>query len=229
VDCDDLDPDVLPAFVESWYDGVDADCAGGDEFDLDGDGFLAAGYDGFAGPGEGVADCADQAPAVFPGRPTRRTTASTPTATAATTGRRRRRVGGRGQDAHAGGSAPLVATATTRRRREPRRPRRPADPADVDCDGSPGDYDVDGDGVPVLTDCSVATCDCDDTDAAVWVGDSDVPAGTALQPLVDAACDGVVLQLEAGGYAGRVVLARPLTLAGVPAPRCRPRASGCWR
>jgi len=39
VDCDDNDPNVFPGGTETWYDGVDQDCAGDDDQDQDGDGF----------------------------------------------------------------------------------------------------------------------------------------------------------------------------------------------
>ena len=37
-DCDDSDPDVSPGAAETWYDGVDSDCDGADDYDQDGDG-----------------------------------------------------------------------------------------------------------------------------------------------------------------------------------------------
>jgi hypothetical protein len=37
VDCDDGDPAVFPGAAEVWYDGVDQDCLGDDDFDQDGD------------------------------------------------------------------------------------------------------------------------------------------------------------------------------------------------
>jgi hypothetical protein len=39
-DCDDNDAAVYPGAMDEWYDGVDADCAGNDDFDQDGDGYL---------------------------------------------------------------------------------------------------------------------------------------------------------------------------------------------
>jgi hypothetical protein len=50
-DCDDARPDVFPGAPEIWYDGVDQDCAGGDDNDQDGDGYAL-----FAG------DCDDRDP-----------------------------------------------------------------------------------------------------------------------------------------------------------------------
>lgn len=55
-DCDDTDPSVHPGAEETWYDGIDGDCAGGDDFDQDGDGDPAV--DG------GGTDCRDRAPLI---------------------------------------------------------------------------------------------------------------------------------------------------------------------
>jgi hypothetical protein len=38
--------DVHPEIDDVWYDGLDQDCDGGDDFDQDGDGFDSAWYDG---------------------------------------------------------------------------------------------------------------------------------------------------------------------------------------
>ncbi len=38
-DCDDTDPTVQPGAEDSWYDGVDSNCDGADDFDQDGDGY----------------------------------------------------------------------------------------------------------------------------------------------------------------------------------------------
>jgi len=38
VDCDDANSEIHPGADEVWYDGVDSDCAGDDDFDQDGDG-----------------------------------------------------------------------------------------------------------------------------------------------------------------------------------------------
>ena len=37
--------DINPSIVDTWYDGVDSDCAGNNDFDQDGDGDLINGYD----------------------------------------------------------------------------------------------------------------------------------------------------------------------------------------
>lgn len=64
-DCNDGDPTVSPAAEETWYDGIDSDCAGDDDFDADGDGFVPEEYlgyqtNGLAGSGELPAgDCND--------------------------------------------------------------------------------------------------------------------------------------------------------------------------
>ena len=54
-DCDDSDPLVNEFQTDKWYDGIDSDCAGDDDFDQDGDGDRAAQYGG--------GDCDDTDPA----------------------------------------------------------------------------------------------------------------------------------------------------------------------
>jgi hypothetical protein len=56
-DCDDHAADAQPGAPEVWYDGVDQDCLGGDDYDQDADG----------APRD--TDCDDTDAAVFPGAP----------------------------------------------------------------------------------------------------------------------------------------------------------------
>lgn len=59
-DCDDADPAAYPGATEVPYDGVDQDCDGQDEVDLDGDGYPAVEVaDG--------SDCEDGDSSVYPG------------------------------------------------------------------------------------------------------------------------------------------------------------------
>jgi hypothetical protein len=58
-DCDDTDAAVHPGAEDTWYDGVDADCGGNDDYDQDADGHAAAEYGGD--------DCTDTDAAVHPG------------------------------------------------------------------------------------------------------------------------------------------------------------------
>lgn len=46
LDCDDLDEAVFPGAEEVFYDGVDADCDGADDFDADGDGHASDAFGG---------------------------------------------------------------------------------------------------------------------------------------------------------------------------------------
>ena len=55
-DCDDTDSTVYPTAEEIWYNGIDNDCQGGDDFDADGDGETSSSYDG--------TDCDDTNPAI---------------------------------------------------------------------------------------------------------------------------------------------------------------------
>ncbi|MFT4979379.1 MAG: hypothetical protein ACI8S6_005289, partial [Myxococcota bacterium] len=57
-DCDDVDAAVFPGAEEVWYDGVDQDCAGDDDYDADADGVRAV--EG------GGADCDDTDPLISP-------------------------------------------------------------------------------------------------------------------------------------------------------------------
>ncbi len=61
-DCDDNDADVYPGAPEIWYDGVDQNCDGLNDFDQDGDGDPSADFGG--------TDCDDTDPNVFNNAPT---------------------------------------------------------------------------------------------------------------------------------------------------------------
>jgi hypothetical protein len=45
-DCDDTDASVYPGASDAWYDGVDTDCAGNDDYDQDGDGHAPRAFGG---------------------------------------------------------------------------------------------------------------------------------------------------------------------------------------
>lgn len=57
-DCDDEAVAIFPGATDAWYDGIDSDCRGDDDYDQDLDGVAVAGR------GE---DCDDEAPDVYPG------------------------------------------------------------------------------------------------------------------------------------------------------------------
>ena len=56
-DCQDANPDMYTGAPDEWYDGVDSDCAGNDDYDKDGDGSRSAAL------GRGT-DCDDEDPEV---------------------------------------------------------------------------------------------------------------------------------------------------------------------
>jgi len=45
-DCNDQMPNVFLGNVETWYDGIDGDCGGDNDFDKDGDGFVPTEHQG---------------------------------------------------------------------------------------------------------------------------------------------------------------------------------------
>ncbi len=58
-DCNDGDSSIHPGATEVWYDGLDQDCDGADDYDQDGDGDLHASHGG--------TDCDDTEPTVYGG------------------------------------------------------------------------------------------------------------------------------------------------------------------
>ena len=58
-DCDDGDNTINPGATDTWYDGIDQNCDGADDYDADGDGFAS---DGFTGT-----DCDDDDASINPG------------------------------------------------------------------------------------------------------------------------------------------------------------------
>ncbi len=68
-DCDDLDASVNPGEIDNWYDGIDSDCGGENDYDRDGDGVAYELIDANTDVG-GLTrgDCDDQDPSIFPGQ-----------------------------------------------------------------------------------------------------------------------------------------------------------------
>jgi hypothetical protein len=58
-DCDDDEPDTNPDAEDTWYDGVDSDCGGEEDYDADQDGYISVVYGGD--------DCDDSIATVNPG------------------------------------------------------------------------------------------------------------------------------------------------------------------
>ena len=58
-DCNDNDAAIYPGAEDTWYDDVDSDCAGDDDFDADADGVRSSDYGG--------GDCDDADATIYPG------------------------------------------------------------------------------------------------------------------------------------------------------------------
>jgi hypothetical protein len=57
-DCNDQDAEIRPGAFDTWYDGVDQDCDGANDYDQDGDGSATT---------DGPPDCDDVNAAIYPG------------------------------------------------------------------------------------------------------------------------------------------------------------------
>ncbi|MBM75071.1 MAG: hypothetical protein CMK59_06705, partial [Proteobacteria bacterium] len=65
-DCNDGDEDTYPNAPDEWYDGVDSNCDGADDYDQDGDGYQTIIWN--ENPTTG-GDCQDANPDMYPGAP----------------------------------------------------------------------------------------------------------------------------------------------------------------
>ena len=59
-DCDDTDGNIFPGAEEVWYDGIDSNCDGLNDFDADMDGYVSS-------EAEDGDDCDDTNPDIYPG------------------------------------------------------------------------------------------------------------------------------------------------------------------
>ncbi len=145
-DCDDTVATTNPGSTEVWYDGIDADCDGANDYDQDGDGVLL-----------GV-DCDDTVATTYPGADD----AWYDGADSDCAGNDDYDQDGDGsQSADYGGDDCNDTDAAIL----PGASDAWYDGIDSNCDGA-NDYDQDGDGVQV-------DLDCDDTDATTYPGAAD--------------------------------------------------------
>ncbi len=160
-DCNDDDAAVNPGATEVWYDGIDQDCGGGDDYDQDGDGHTPPEYGGD--------DCLDTDATAYPGAPDTwydgidSDCLGNDDYDQDADGHQSDRYGGDDCDDLDANVNPEVAEVWY-------------DGVDQDCDAN--DSDQDGDG-------SIQGVDCDDLDASAYPGAAEVWYNG-----VDNACDG---------------------------------------
>ena len=141
-DCDDRNPDIHEEMLDAWYDGIDSNCDGRNDFDQDGDGFLAAAFGG--------TDCDDTDGTIFPGA-----------AETAGDGIDEDCDGLFSPDDDGDGWDSDLDCDDTRPDVSPDGEERWYDGVDQDCSGG-SDFDQDGDGYDSA---AHGGTDCDDTDA----------------------------------------------------------------
>ncbi|MBN2800316.1 MAG: hypothetical protein JXX28_14340, partial [Deltaproteobacteria bacterium] len=155
LDCDDQDPGVYPGAPDNWYDGVDSDCDGANDFDADRDGHES---DVFGGD-----DCVDYLAGVHPGAPEVWYNDLDDACD-----------GGSDYDADGDGEDAVTYGGTDCDDADPAVSTHGAevwyDGRDGDCDGG-SDYDADGDGADAA---AYGGLDCDDGDGAVHPGAPEV-------------------------------------------------------
>ncbi|MCB9779059.1 MAG: hypothetical protein H6742_10890 [Alphaproteobacteria bacterium] len=153
-ECDDTEASTYPGATDTWYDGVDSDCAGDDDYDAD--------VDGFQSDGHGGDDCDDSDAAINPDA----SDAWYDGVDSDCSGGSDYDADGDGDDsdAYGGGDcadddASISSSAT----------ETWYDGVDSDCSGG-SDYDADGDGDDSET---YGGDDCNDTDATIYDGAAD--------------------------------------------------------
>jgi len=176
-DCDDLDFGTYPGAADAWYDGVDADCAGDDDFDQDLDGYPHDAYGG--------TDCDDSNVDVNPDA--LETWYDGVDQDCDGLSDYDQDLDGHDSDAYTGDDCDDTDVGIS-----PSASETWYDGVDSDCDGA-SDYDQDTDGYDSD---AYAGSDCDDTNGAVNPGASDT-----WYDGVDSDCDGASdYDQDADGY-----------------------------